>query len=90
MTNHTIDELKLDWHILLDYNQECRTCEYPDEYTYHLFLGPNQIKEGDCSIYSELFELKIFSQFLDSRAKQKDELSSFQLSQFVITRIPQD
>lgn len=90
MTNHTADELKLDWHVLLEYNQECRTCDYPEEYGYHVFLKPNQTKEGDCSIHSEAFEFKMFSKFLDDRAREKDVLTSFTLSNFVITAYEQD
>lgn len=90
MTNHTADELKLDWHLLLSYNQDCKTCDFPDEYTYHVFLKPNESKEGDCSIYSEAFEFKMFSRFLDNRAKQKDVLTSFTLSDFVITTYEQN
>ena len=89
MTNHTNDELKLDWHILLEYNNECKTCDYPEEYGYHVFLKPNQTREGSCSIHSEAFELKMFSKFLDDRAKQKDVLTSFALSDFQITAYPQ-
>lgn len=90
MTNHTADELKLDWHVLLEYNQVCKTCEFPDEYGYHVFLKPNQSKEGDCSIHSEAYEFKIFSKFMDSRAKETDVLTSFTLSDFVITAYQQD
>lgn len=89
MTNHTNDELKLDWHLLLDYNNECKTCDFPEEYTYHTFLKPNQSKEGDCSIHSEAYEFKMFSKFLDDRAKQKDKLTSFTLSEFTVTAYPQ-
>ena len=66
-----------------------RTCDYPEEYGYHLFLKPNQTRDGDCSIHSEAFELKMFSKFLDDRAKQKDVLTSFALSEFQITVYPQ-
>lgn len=90
MTNHTADELKLDWHLLLSYNQDCKTCDFPEEYTYHVFLKPNESKAGDCSIYSEAFEFKMFSRFLDDRAKQKDVLTSFTLSDFVITTYEQN
>lgn len=90
MTNHTADELKLDWHVLLEYNQECKTCDYPEEYGYHVFLKPNQTKEGDCSIHSEAFEFKMFSKFLDDRARETDVLTSFTLSDFVITAYEQD
>jgi hypothetical protein len=88
MTNHTSDVLKIDWHILLEYNQVCKTCDYPDEYGYHVFLKPNQTKEGDCSIHSEAFEFKMFSKFMDDRAKQKDILTSFTLSDFTLTAYP--
>jgi len=33
--------------------------------------------------------LKMFSKFLDDRAKQKDALTSFALSEFQITAYPQ-
>ncbi len=89
MTNHTSEELKLDWHVLLEYNEECKTCDYPEEYGYHVFLKPNQVKEGDCSIYSEAYEFKMFSKFMDERAKQKDVLTSFSLSDFILTAYPQ-
>ena len=90
MTNHTADELKLDWHVLLEYNTVCKTCDFPEEYGYHVFLKPNQTKEGDCSIHSEAYEFKMFSRFTDPRAKAKDELTSFTLSEFVITAYQQD
>lgn len=90
MTNHTGDELKLDWHVLLEYNQICKTCDYPEEYGYHIFLKPNETKEGSCSVYSENLEFRMFSKFLDDRARDKDELSSFTLSDLIVTAYPQD
>lgn len=89
LTNLTEDELRIDWHSIKEFNSVCITCDRKDEYTASIFVRPNQVKEGDCSIYSKENQLKFFSKFTDENAKLKDELTSFKLQDLVITRISQ-
>ena len=47
-TNRTAAVLQLNWHLFLHYDGTCRTCDYPEEYSYELSLDPNEQIEGAC------------------------------------------
>lgn len=85
VTNHTANKLVLDWHMILYYNSECKTCDYPEEYAYKVVVQPNSTKEGDCSVYNEDYQLTIFSKFVDTKYKTNDMLTSFQLDNLILT-----
>jgi hypothetical protein len=84
VTNHTDSKLEISWHALLYFNDKCRTCDYEDEYTFYVGLAPNETKSGSCSVYSQDFQLKIFSKFTDANATNEKVLSSFDLSNIII------
>lgn len=82
-TNKTDKTIQIKWHLILYYNEICKTCDYPQEYTFELTLGPNEILSGNCSLESD-HKLTLFSKFLDERYKVKNELTSFELKDFEI------
>lgn len=80
VTNKSEDLISVGWFLQTYYSKdECRTCDYKDEYYFTLNLNPGEILEGDCSIYSES-KLKLFSQFNDKNYKKGEQLYSFSLA----------
>lgn len=83
-TNTTDNTIQLKWHLILFYNDVCKTCDYPQEYTFEITLTPNETVSGNCSLNAD-HKLTIFSKFLDDRYKVKNELTSFELKDFEIS-----
>lgn len=87
--NKTNQTIQLEWRSDQFYNDVCRTCSYPDEYTYQLSLSPNEVIEPDCSLETER-KLRLFSRFTDSNYNGVEEnLSDFQLSNLTINQLNQ-
>lgn len=74
-TNLTGSEVNLDWHWDLYYDATCRTCGI-DEYDRTLTLAPNEIKEGDCNVKTNI-TLDLFVRFTDAAYSKGAELTSF-------------
>lgn len=83
-TNKTHQSIALSWHLLLSYDEVCRTCDYPHEYGYELNLGPDEVLEGDCSTEGN-YRLKVFSKFIDPIYTKGAQLTDFKLSNFTVT-----
>ena len=83
--NTGTEKATISWHAILYYNGVCKTCDYPEEYTFSVELNPNEEVEGICGIY-ENSSLQIFSKFLDDRYTGGSRLSDFQLKN--LTSIP--
>ena len=83
--NTSPQKATISWHAILYYNGVCKTCDYPEEYTFSVELNPNEEVEGICGIY-ENSSLQIFSKFLDDRYTGGSRLSDFQLKN--LTSIP--
>lgn len=83
--NTSTEKATISWHAILYYNGVCKTCDYPEEYTFSVELNPNEEVEGICGIY-ENSSLQVFSKFLDDRYTGGSRLSDFQLKN--ITLIP--
>ena len=86
ITNKTSEKITMTWHMWLYFNGVCKTCDYPQEYTYTLNLEPNQTLEGDCSLNSDN-RLSIFSKFNDSRYTGGSYLTDFDMHNMKITSI---
>lgn len=76
-TNKTTNHLSINWHMILHYNTECKTCDYEDEYTFTIELGPNTEKTTDCSVYADNSQLKLFSRFIDEHYTNDAVLTGF-------------
>ncbi len=77
--------ITISWHSILEYNGECKTCDYPEEYGYSITLEPNETLEGDCSLEYR-HELTYFVKFIDSRYKGfPSELTNFKMNNLTIT-----
>ncbi|MFT5861053.1 MAG: hypothetical protein ACI865_003172 [Flavobacteriaceae bacterium] len=85
VTNKTLNELAVAWHKNLYYGGICRTCDYPEEYSFELSLGPNQIVQGDCDPQTG-YQLKLFSRFNDTDYSRGDALTAFKLDNFTATQ----
>jgi hypothetical protein len=83
-TNHTTGKIQVRWHSHNYYDKNCNSCNYPDEYTHEITLGPGETLTGDCDIYSEK-KLKIFSRFNDPNYSKGSSLTSFKLDGLTIT-----
>ncbi len=75
--NNTSSHLSISWHMILHYDELCRTCDFEDEYTFTFDLEPNAEKSSDCSVYSNN-QLKIFSRFIDQNYTNGEVLTGFQ------------
>ena len=76
-TNKTTNHLYISWHMILHYNNECKTCDYEDEYTFTIELAPNTEKTTDCSVYADNSQLKLFSRFIDENYTNGEALTGF-------------
>jgi len=85
ITNKTSSKLQLSWHKILHYAGTCRTCDYPEEYSFSLSLAPNEVLEADCDPQTG-YDLKFFSRFIDAQYSQGDQLTSFQLLNLTATQ----
>jgi hypothetical protein len=83
-TNTSASVLTISWHAHLYYNGVCKTCSYPEEYSYSLTLQPGESLEGDCS---ENYDNRviIFSRYLDERYTGGSSLTDFKLSNLSVT-----
>lgn len=85
ITNTGSEAITISWHTILEYNGECKTCNYPDEYGYSITIQPNETVEGDCSLEYR-HELTFFSKFVDQRYKGVPaELTGFEMRNLSIT-----
>ena len=78
-TNKTANNLKLNWHIDMYYDNVCKTCDYPVEYNRAIYLSPNESIEGTCSRDIDI-ALSMFSKFIDQSYTKGAHLTMFQLS----------
>lgn len=85
ITNKTSDKLGFSWHKHLYYAGICRSCNYPEEYSYDMSLGANEIVEGDCDSQTG-YHLKLFSIFNDANYSSGDALTAFKLDSFIMTQ----
>lgn len=85
-TNSSTQQVNVNWHLYLYYNGICKTCDFPQEYTYTLSLMPGQVLTGDCALESD-HQLKIFSKFTDANYKGGSILTDFELHNLKITTI---
>jgi len=82
-TNLSTETIQITWHAILEYSGECKTCDYPEEYSYELVLKPNEVLEGDCRINYDN-RLVIFSKYLDEKYTGKSQLTDFELRSLTI------
>jgi hypothetical protein len=82
-TNTSSETIKITWHALLEYSGVCKTCDYPEEYSYELILKPSEVLEGDCSLNYDN-RVVIFSRYLDERYTGKSQLTDFELGSLTI------
>lgn len=83
-SNHTSGKVAVRWHSHNYYDKTCNSCNYPDEYTQEIAIGPGQTISGDCDIYSDK-KLKIFSRFNDPNYSKGSSLTNFKLDNLTIT-----
>ncbi len=79
--NKTSGHLSINWHMILHYDSECKTCDYEEEYTFSIELGPSSEKTTDCSVYADNSQLKLFSRFIDENYTKGEVLTGFQFNQ---------
>jgi hypothetical protein len=85
-TNTSTETIKISWHALLEYSGVCKTCDYPEEYSYELILKPTEVLEGDCSLNYDN-RVVIFSKYLDERYTGKSQLTDFELGSLTILSV---
>lgn len=86
ITNLSAGNITLNWNMNLYYNGVCKTCDYLDEYGYSLTIPKGQDIEGDCTLES-IHQVKIFSKFIDSQAKNTALLTAFEFGNLTLTEI---
>ena len=84
VTNRTREDLAFNWHAILFYSEDCKTCDFEDEYSFGVNVPPLQSVEGSCSLY-EGYELKIYSAFIDVNYTKGEKLVSFELGNLTVT-----
>ncbi len=85
-TNTSSETIKISWHAILEYSGICKTCDYPEEYSYELILKPTEVLEGDCSLNYDN-RVVIFSKYLDERYTGKSQLTDFELGSLTILSV---
>ena len=85
LVNKSVGGVTLNWDMDLYYNSICKTCGYPQEYNYIINLEANETLEAACDLQAN-YKLKIFSKFVDERAKNNSVLTAFQLNNLSVTR----
>ncbi len=80
--NFSDRNVKLSWHSILFYNGICKTCDYPEEYTFNLELNANEILNGNCEDLNPIFV--VFSKFIDSGYKGNAKLTNIKLENLKI------
>ncbi len=79
LKNSGDEKITVNWHTLLEYDGECKTCFYPTEYSYSVNVLPSSTIEGDCSLESQA-SLTYFSRFIDKNYTGKPvQLTGFEL-----------
>jgi len=86
LENKSDQKIEVKWHMHLYYNGECKTCEFPEEYTYSVTLEPNEVITGDCAMNSD-HRVTIFSKFLDERYTGGSQLTRFEVKNLNITTL---
>lgn len=85
LSNTGNTEMMVNWHALLEYDGECKTCAYPQEYSYSVSILPNSSITGDCSLEANI-ALRYFSRFIDKNYTGKPtNLTGFELFGLTIT-----
>ena len=82
--NFTNQNLKLSWHTILYYNGVCKTCDYPEEYSFELELMANEIKSGNCDVIDQIFV--VFSKFIDATYKGNAQLTGMRIENLTIEK----
>lgn len=87
LSNTSDSEVNVQWHALLEYDGKCKTCSYPEEYTYSIMVPANGVVEGDCTFDSNV-ALEYFSKFIDKDYTGKPvQLTGFELFNLTISTI---
>lgn len=76
--NHSSEKVVLSWYMDLYYDNDCKTCDYPEEYLFRIIVEPNQTVAGHCEVDAD-YRLKIFSKFTDDKKKGGVSLTGFEL-----------
>lgn len=84
--NKTSTIIDIDWFIDMYYNDVCRTCDHPIEYSRTIQLAPNEIIEGTCDRNTNQ-QLKLFSKFIDAAYTNGSRLTGFQLNTLTTTTV---
>ncbi len=84
VTNLGNTEMNVKWHAQLKYNDICRTCADPMEYSVESLIPVGQSVEGICD-RSIGFGLRVFSGFTDPNYAHIERLTSFELADLTIT-----
>ena len=84
-TNSSEYKAGISWQMHKYYDGVCNSCNYPEEYLYEIVLDSNSSLEGDCSIES-IYQLKIFSKFIDENYTKGKRLTSFKLDDLKIIK----
>jgi hypothetical protein len=82
--NFTNQNLKLSWHSILYYNGVCKTCDYPEEYTFERELMANEIQNGNCDDFDQRFV--VFSKFIDPGYKGNAQLTGMRIENLTIQK----
>lgn len=82
--NLTSNDITLNWHIDLYYNDDCKTCGGDSEYSRNLVIPANQTVETDCESGVNA-GYRLFSKYNDPVYDRGDLLTSFQLSNLTMT-----
>lgn len=82
--NFSEQNIKLSWHSILFYNGICKTCDYPEEYTFELELIANEIKSGNCDDFNQ--KMVVFSKFIDKAYKGNAQLTGMRIEKLTIQK----
>lgn len=82
--NKTAANIVMSWHLHISYDEVCRTCDFPEEYSYELIVGPNETIEGNCLNDAD-YRLKVFSRFIDPVYTKGAQLTGLKLANFTVS-----
>ena len=85
VTNLSNQNYGVSWQMHKYYDGVCNSCDYPAEYLYKINLDASSIQEGDCTVES-MYQLKIFSKFIDEKYTKGKQLTSFKLDDLKIVK----
>ncbi|NRA13717.1 MAG: hypothetical protein HRT57_17385 [Crocinitomicaceae bacterium] len=89
ITNRTRKNIAFNWHTIMYFTKECKTCDFVDEYSYTVNVPPLQMVEGSCDMYAD-YQLKIPVKFVNTNQTQNEPLRSFELRNLTVTEIQVD